>query len=141
MKTLILTVGLPRSGKSTWAKETGLPIVNPDSVRLALHGERFVAKSEPMIWTITAYMVQALFLAGHDQIVLDATNITKERRARFKSKDWTRLYKLMTATEHECLLRCDLLNDEYIKPVIRDMAAAFEPIQQSELCDGDAILS
>ncbi len=33
MNRLILTVGLPRSGKTTWALEQGWPIVNPDSIR------------------------------------------------------------------------------------------------------------
>ena len=29
---LLATVGLPRSGKSTWAKEQGFPIVSPDAI-------------------------------------------------------------------------------------------------------------
>ena len=80
MKKLILTVGLPRSGKSTWARKQGHPIVNPDSIRLALYGQPFIEEAEPMVWTIAKYMVRALFYAGHSKIVLDATNITKERR-------------------------------------------------------------
>jgi len=40
MKILILTVGLPRSGKSTWAAKKGFPIVSPDAIRLAMHGMR-----------------------------------------------------------------------------------------------------
>ena len=35
---LIVMVGLPRSGKTTWARKQGYPIVNPDSIRLAFHG-------------------------------------------------------------------------------------------------------
>src|SRR5690554_6874569 len=31
---LICTVGLPRSGKTTWARKQSYPIVNPDSIRL-----------------------------------------------------------------------------------------------------------
>jgi predicted kinase len=36
MQQLILTVGLPRSGKTTWAKQQGVPMVNRDAIRLAL---------------------------------------------------------------------------------------------------------
>ena len=72
MKVLILTVGLPRSGKSTWAKKQGYPIINPDSIRLALHGEHFIEDAEPMVWTIAMYMTKALFLAGHNKIIIDA---------------------------------------------------------------------
>lgn len=45
MKKLILTIGLPRSGKSTWAKQQGCPVVNPDSIRLALHGKAYIQEA------------------------------------------------------------------------------------------------
>ena len=74
-KTLILTVGLPRSGKSTWAMQQGYPVVNPDSIRLALHGHRFREESEEHVWAIAKTMVNSLFIAGHDKVIVDATNI------------------------------------------------------------------
>ena len=33
-KKLIMTIGLPRSGKSTWARTQACPIVNQDSIKL-----------------------------------------------------------------------------------------------------------
>ena len=60
-KTLILTVGLPRSGKTTWAKKTGLPIVNRDAIRIALHGQAYIQDAEEMITAFEWYMVKALF--------------------------------------------------------------------------------
>ena len=84
MNTLIVTVGLPRSGKSTWAREVTKqihsPIVNPDAVRMAITGQRFVKHAEPLVWTIVQCMVRALFQAGHNSVILDATNTTKARR-------------------------------------------------------------
>ena len=77
-ETLILTVGLPRSGKSIWAKKQGIPIVNPDSIRLALHGKAFILEAEDFVWTIAYTMARALFLAGHETVIIDATNITKK---------------------------------------------------------------
>ena len=91
-RTLILTVGLPQSGKSTWAQMQQCPIVNPDSIRLALHGKPFVSEAEPFVWAIAKCMVNALFLAGHDTVVLDATNTTRKRRDEWKSHKWTRSY-------------------------------------------------
>ena len=92
MPTLILTVGLPQSGKSTWARMQGCPIVNPDSIRLALHGKPFLPEAEQFVWAIAKCMVNALFLAGHETVVLDATNTTRKRRDEWKSSKWMREY-------------------------------------------------
>lgn len=43
---LVITVGLPRSGKSTWAKTLGAPIVSCDAIRQALGVYPFVPKAE-----------------------------------------------------------------------------------------------
>jgi predicted kinase len=73
-KTLIMTVGLPRSGKSTWAIAQGHPVVCPDAIRLALHGQPFIATAEPVVWATAKLMVASLFEAGHGVVILDATN-------------------------------------------------------------------
>jgi predicted kinase len=65
MKRLVLTVGPPRAGKTTWSQAQGVPIVNPDSVRLALHGRAFFPQAEAMVWAIVGVMVRSLFAAGH----------------------------------------------------------------------------
>lgn len=92
MPTLILTVGLPQSGKTTWARMQECPIVNPDSIRLALHGKPFISDAEPFVWAIAKCMVKALFLAGHETVVVDSTNTTRKRRDEWKSSKWTREY-------------------------------------------------
>ncbi len=49
-QTLILMVGLPRSGKTTRARQIDHPIVNPDSIRLALHAPHpFLKGMEPFV--------------------------------------------------------------------------------------------
>jgi predicted kinase len=60
MKILILTVGLPRSGKSSWSRQQTFPVVNPDSIRLALHGLRFAPEAEPFVWAIDTNQVDLL---------------------------------------------------------------------------------
>lgn len=92
MPTLLMTVGLPQSGKSTYARMQECPIVNPDSIRLALHGKPFISEAEQFVWAIAKCMVNALFLAGHETVVLDATNTTRKRRDEWKSSKWTREY-------------------------------------------------
>lgn len=133
MKTLWMTVGLPRSGKTTSAMGMKMPIVNPDSIRIALHGQRFIGEAEPMVWAMAKYMVAALFEAGHDDVVLDATNTTVKRRDEWVDERWRRMFIPMAADETECLARAARLNDSYIVPIIEKMAAQYEPPTSGEI--------
>lgn len=133
--TLILCVGLPRSGKSTWARASGHPVVNPDSIRLALHGQVFQQEAEPMVWAMAKYMVRALFLAGHEVVILDATNTTKKRRDEWMAAWCVVKYKVFTTTATECAARAIWDSRRDLIPIIERMAAEFEPLDAVEqLC-------
>lgn len=132
MRVLICTVGLPRSGKTTWAREQGHPIVNPDSIRLALHGRRFVSLAEPFVWAIAKVMVRALFLAGHDVVILDACSHTRARREEWKSSTWQTDYVEFGTPVAACVARARQIGDEEIVPVILRMDGAYEPVESDE---------
>jgi len=132
VKTLILTVGLPRSGKTWWAHKQDCPIVNPDSIRLALHGQRYIQLAEPFVWAIATVMVRALFLAGADKVILDATNTTYARRNAWKSDDWQTWFKVIPTSKQECLNRAAAEGDTYIPPIIERQAMQFEPLTEDE---------
>lgn len=139
MKRLICTVGLPRSGKSTWARETGDPIVNPDAIRLAIHGQPFIGETEPFVWAVAKAMVSALFLAGHDTVILDATNTTRKRRDEWKSKRWVREWRVFGGPEQRelCAERAktgasDLEHLHGILGAIERMADQWEPVEEDE---------
>ena len=102
---LILTVGIPGSGKSTWARRSGYPVVNPDSIRLAIHGQVFLAKAEPLVWSIARVMVMSLFGAGHKVVILDATNTTDRRRNEWKDSAWDTSFVLFPCDVEECKRR------------------------------------
>ena len=141
MKTLILTVGLPRSGKSTWAKEYSkehwCPIVNRDFVRLALHGKRFLPEAEEMVHAITKIMVKALFNAGHDTIIIDETNITKARRDAWRLSDNINLQFKVFDVDIELLkYRALETNQKDLVEVINKMAKKFEPLTIEEKLNG-----
>ena len=132
LKVLHLMVGLPRSGKSTIArklsKERGIPIVNPDSVRLALHGQAFIKEAEGFVWAITRNMINALFLAGHDEVLLDATNITQKSRDAWANGIWgKRVFHWVNTDFTVCLDRC---TDPALAPVIIRMHETFEPLEE-----------
>ena len=127
--TLICTVGLPLSGKSTWAKSTGFPMVNPDSIRLALHGQPFAKSAEPMVWVQASYMVKALFLTGHSIVILDATNTTDKARRRWISDDWDTEFQIIDTSKEVCIKRA---GNEVMVAVIERMANQFEPLSEDE---------
>lgn len=131
-KSLIITVGLPRSGKSTWAKGYTYPIVSTDSIRLAIYEQPYIKSAEPYIWAIAQTMVKSLFLAGHDAIILDATNTTKERRKIWISDSWNTFYKEFTTPKSECIKRAIDSNQEYLINVIENMYNKFEEINEKE---------
>lgn len=131
-RLLIATVGLPRSGKTTWAKKQELPIVCPDAIRYALHGERYIQLAEDFVWATAKVMVRALFLAGHETVILDATNITKRRRDAWVSPDWSLAFAPIPTSERVCLKRAKEEGDTYIIPIIKKMAKEFEPLNLEE---------
>jgi len=121
MKTLYVTVGLPRSGKSTWAIKQNIPMVNPDSIRLAVHGQPFLKNAEPMVWAIAMYMVKSLFIAGHQHVLLDATCISQMERYGWKSDEWETTFILFDTTKEECIERAKKDNKKFLIPVIERM--------------------
>ena len=132
-KILIAMVGLPRSGKTTWALSQAWPIVNPDSIRLAIHGQRFISRAEPFVWATAKTMVRALFLAGHKIVILDATNTRRRLRDEWQSKDWATFFKVIDTGAEICLERAAEQSDAEIVPVIERMAAQYEPLGHDEM--------
>lgn len=128
-KILIATVGLPRSGKTIWAQSQAWPIVCPDAIRLAIHGQRFIGQAEPFVWATARAMVSALFLAGHKIVILDATNITEKRRAEWVQPGlWSTFFKVIDTPAAICIERARAALDEALVPVIERMSEAYEPL-------------
>lgn len=141
--TLIATVGLPRSGKSTWARRQGLPIVCPDAIRLACHARPYFAPFEPWTWALAYTMVEALFQAGHEQVIFDATNTTRKRRDDLRAQGstfgehpeligWNVCFKVFDTATFICQQRAEQGNRPDLVKVIERMAAAYEPLGQDE---------
>jgi predicted kinase len=130
---VILMHGLPYSGKSTEArrlsKKYGWPIVNPDAVRVALHGSRFLAVMEPWVWLITFLMVKVMHLTGYDTVIVDACNNTRKRRdewRRVSPEDVEILLVPVWTSSSECIERAAKNNDQEIIPQIGRMAQEYE---------------
>lgn len=102
---LIMTKGLPGSGKSTWAREQvragrrgGILRVNKDDLRAMLHDDRFGGPTEKRTLDARDALVST-FLAQGKAVIVDDTNLNpiheerlrelaKEFRATFEIKDF-----------------------------------------------------
>jgi len=128
MKTLHLMVGLPRSGKSTLAKKLGFPRVEPDAIRRTLHGTPWRPNVEPMVWAIAHIMVESLFEAGHQDVIVDATNHTIQRRAEWESDLYRIQYHEVNTSVSECIQRAEKTRQTYLIPIIERMARQYVPV-------------
>src|SRR3712207_593207 len=88
MTRLLITRGLPASGKTTFAVrlQPGVARVNRDDLRRMLHGRRlFTQWAEGQVTAVQRAMVEAL-LAARADVMVDDTNL------RGKTvKEWARL--------------------------------------------------
>ena len=84
MVTIHMLVGIPASGKTTYAKklaqELSIPIVSTDEVR-----NQNPNTKEDKIWPLVYEECGNLLKSGQD-FIFDATNITPHVRDRFKQK-------------------------------------------------------
>lgn len=138
---LICTVGLPRSGKTTWALKQGYPIVCPDAIRLACHARPYFAPFEPWTWAMAFTMVEALFQAGHERVIFDAVNNKRKRRDSLRIQGdtfgehpaligWTCAFHVVPCGITDCMMRAEGTPD--LGPVIARMAAEWEPLGPDE---------
>jgi predicted kinase len=121
MKKLILTVGLPKSGKTTWALKQGHPVVNRDAIRLALHSRQYLQAAEDMVTVIETYMVNSLFLAGHDTVIVDATHLKQEYIDRWNYGDWDLQTHIIDTPAEVCIERAKAIGNWDLVSIIEAM--------------------
>jgi predicted kinase len=91
VRTIIMTKGIPASGKSTWAKEemrahpNRYKRINKDILRAMLDGEGWSQASERFMLDIRDYAVQRSLLRGFD-VIVDDTN--------FSDKHWESMCRI-----------------------------------------------
>ena len=105
--------------------------MNPDAIRTALHGQAYLQDAEDMVWTLAKYMVKSLHLAGHDEVVVDATNYSRKRRD-FWSGKWKIRFIHIDTDKDTCIERAIEDGRSELIPIIQHMAANFEPLEEDE---------
>ncbi|QOY87272.1 AAA family ATPase [Paludibaculum fermentans] len=89
---LLILVGLPASGKSTWAQQNGLPVLSSDAVRELLTGDPTHQGVNRLVFRTLRQLAAARAQAGMPVTCIDSTALTVwERRC------WVRFAQL-----HHC---------------------------------------
>lgn len=125
MNKLIILVGLPRSGKSSFAKKLGYPIVNLDLIRLAMHGHIFLPDMEEFVWAYAKTLIKLEFLREAELVVLDATNTRRSRRNYWYGQ-WQREFIVFNTKMEVCIERAKTDNRPELIAVIERMHRNFE---------------
>lgn len=162
---IILTKGLPASGKTTWAKEyqkenPNTVLVNKDELRAMLHGGVHSKGRENFVLMMRDYVIITAVLEGHDVIVHDTNfNPIHEKKIRslfdgmlpnkkieFETKDFS------DVPLDECILRDSKRSNSVGSKVIKSMWKQYlkpapvvyervEGLPEAIICDLDGTLA
>lgn len=92
-----LTVGLPGSGKSTWLREQGLPVLSSDAVRGLLTGDETNQNFNRLVFRTLRRLCEARLEAGMTETWIDSTAL-----APWERRCWIRWAEL-NGCEIECV--------------------------------------
>jgi predicted kinase len=78
---VLVLVGLPGSGKSTWARREGVPVLSSDQIRLLLADDETDQSIHKQVFATIRGLLRLRLDLGREVTAIDATNLTpKERR-------------------------------------------------------------
>lgn len=80
---LIMTKGLPASGKTTWAKEQNVYRVNKDDLRAMLNNGHWSGINEAYVLRIRDMIIN-LYLGDKNDVCVDDTNLSPKHEARLR---------------------------------------------------------
>lgn len=114
MPIVKILVGLPASGKSTYAgkyAQIGWRVISSDSIREELFGDASIQKKPDEVF---AQMLERLEISmnNNENIIIDATNLTVKNRAFFLQTIVNYSYTVVAIVFNTPLEECKKRNDE-----------------------------
>lgn len=130
MKNIIILIGLPRSGKTTFRNDfkemyPHYVCVSADDLRYLIYGQRYFQGGEPLVWAFRGYMLESLFQNGND-ILIDETNTTTQRRESIIKQARKNGYNVIGIYMDTRLSTCISRSDEAIIDTLNRMHIQFE---------------
>jgi len=80
---VIITVGLPGSGKSTYLKQLGVPALSSDELRLMLTDDESEQAVNQRVFSLLRYMLRIRLALARPVTYVDATNLSSLERRPF----------------------------------------------------------
>lgn len=133
---VLLFIGLPGSGKSTYAQQHHLPVLSSDAIRLLLSDDENNQQIHGRVFDSLRYLLRHRLELRRPITAIDATNLKREHRLPF-----LQLAASLGATTEAlwfdlpldtCLLRNSLRSRQVPQEAIRAMAASLEPPSPDE---------
>ena len=134
----IMLVGLPASGKTTYAKQLeseGYIVHSSDSIREELYGSEEIQSNPHEVFKVLHERVKQSLAEGKN-VVCDATNLQSKRRRNFltelKKYDCYKKCVFMATTFEECLRRNKLRDRKVPEHKMKEMYMTFSPVGYHE---------
>jgi predicted kinase len=80
---IILMVGLPGSGKSTWLAQKGIGAISSDEIRGLLADDPTDQTIHGRVFATVRYLIRQRLAIGRPETYVDATNLTRKDRRQF----------------------------------------------------------
>jgi predicted kinase len=133
---VILAVGLPGAGKSTWFEERRIRPLSSDAMRILLSGDEDNQTIHMQVFEALRYLVFKRLQLGMAETYVDATNLTRMHRRPFlklAARHGAEVEAVWFATPLEECLRRNAKRDRRVpEDVVRAMAEGFEEPSEAE---------
>jgi predicted kinase len=91
MVRIVILVGLPGSGKSTWAAQQGWNALSSDAIRIALADDISNQSIHGRVFATLRYLLRQRLAIGRPVTCIDATHLTRaERKPYIEIARWHR---------------------------------------------------
>ena len=107
-------------------------MVNTNAIRYTVNRGAYIPENEPRVKNMALYMIKSLFTAGHDNVALDACNLTKAIRDTYKDDSWSREFIVMQDDKDTCKSRLSEDEEHYEKFIAEIDAMELEPLEEDE---------